>query len=174
MANLKDIVLFLSIVVASGIMLFGTGVIDSNILDNIVSNPSVTPEDKYKLTSEVTANTDGIADNSFKYKTEKASSFLSVTGNGFSLSFVGAKNVEMEYVLKNSDSQVVASGSKRLGDIGAFQSKSVSFETNNLVSGEYSVEYVAKYEKCGLIGCSDQTDSLRKTVEVPKLPLGEY
>lgn len=174
MVNTKDLVLFSSIVLASGVLVFGSGALNIPVLDDIISQPSVTPEDKYKLTTEVTANTAGIADNSFKYKTVEASRFLSVTGNGFSLNFIGVRSVEMEYVLKDGEGQVVASGSKRLGDIGAFQSKTVSFETNNLESGEYSVQYIAKYEKCGLIGCSDQTDSLSKTVSVPKLPLGEY
>lgn len=193
MASLKETAAFMSIMLGSLVLFISFGGLElagtqaSNVVCDVpgISSTSycstnVEQDSTYKITSNLVVGNAGIDDTSgFKYKTSKEDpGFLSFASRP-DLSVVGANDVTVEYIVKR-DNQVVATDKKRLGNIAVEDGpKDVTFTTPNHPEGTYKLVYIATYEQCSLLGsivgdCEDQRDKVSKTVNVPKLPLGEY
>lgn len=189
MVDLRDFALFLVIAAGGLAVVVGAGAVPlqgsttGNVLCSVPGvsgleycSGEVTPSTQYKLTTNLVVNSAG-EDGQFKYKTVKDDAYLSF-GSTPDLSVVGANDVVVDYTLLD-DGVVIASDRKRLGNIEAPGTKDVTFTSDSLRSGEYNVRYVIRSEYCGVVGsiigdCSSQKHLVDKTVEIPKLPLGEY
>lgn len=198
MVNVRDVILF-TVIALGGLGVFiGVGGLElagTNTANIACSIPGVSSlsycssqvdnSTRYKLTSELTVSSAGVDQSSgFRYKTSKDTGFSLSFASAPDFSVVGANDVRVDYVLRDENNRVVGSDRKRLGDIeaaavGGEGTKDVTFSTDSLPSGEYTVEYVVTYEFCSVVSsiigdCEAETDDVSKTVSVPKLPLGEY
>lgn len=186
MVNLKDGVLTLSIIVAMSLFVFGTGAValpgtgSSNYICSIPvasdfagsCGTGIGP--KYDVsTSIVVQATDVNAklnEGSFQYETEKTCAYcLSVIGFDRDLAFGGANDVELNFQMVNSDDQLVADGSKYIGELGVMQTETVEFDVDNRPTGDYTVKYELVYTPdFGVSEGVEQVKTLEKNIRVPK------
>lgn len=184
MVSGKDAALFTGILLLAFAGVFSTGIIDiqgSQSTNIVCSIPFVSSgydacstdvAQKYDVTTEIrvqaTEQTAFLSESSFDYTTSKSGAFssLSILGPSSELAFGGAKNVEVNFNLINSDGEIVADGNKYVGEIGILQSEKVLFNVRNQPQGTYNAEYELVYDPG--FGGATQTENLEKQIRVPK------
>lgn len=188
MANMKDIVLFASILIGSGLVIVsfagvslpGTGsnnyVCSIPILQDLSLCQKISPEDKYNLKVEAKVSRLNIH---YRYKTteEQGAVFSSL---GDLLAFPAeTRNTKVQWVLRNNKGLVVASETQRFGTISGGEYKKTVFEVGNLDDGTYTLEATLTGQECGpleaIIGCPLKVEKhFEHEIKIPRLPLGEY
>lgn len=169
MVNAKDGIAVLgSLLLLAGVSM-AAGIPGTINIDNPFSSEDPLQK-KYDLTTSITVQaTDtkaNLKEQSFDYETVESCNFcLNMIGPNSSLAFGGVNDARVDFQLVREDT-VVADGSQWLGEIGAFQSRTVSFDADNLPSGDYTVVYRLQYQP-DLFG-AEQTEKLEKTVRVPQ------
>lgn len=190
-STVGDAAIFTGILLVAGVVLVGSGAVSlpgtqaTNFLCSIPLSGSldqcsndVQPGNGYKLTTEIEVSRNDItrepAQGAFRYKTsEDPGIALSMPSSSLNFFLPSVENAVVDYTIKDDDGVVIGSGRKHVGELGSFESQKLTFESI-VESGTFTVEYVYSYERCQYGGCYDRQDNLRKNVEVPKLPLGEY
>jgi len=182
MVSTKDAALFSGILFLAFAGIFSTGIIQIQgtqatnfvcsipVLSNSYDECDTSVAQRYDVTTEISVaaldQTAFLSEQSFDYQTTKSGFSLSILGPNQNLAFGGAKNVEVNFNLKNSDGQIVADGNKYVGEIGILQQEKVFFNVKNQPQGVYTAEYELVYDPG--FGGATQTETLEKQIRVPK------
>lgn len=190
--NGKDLAIFIVVTFIAGTILVAGGAVDLlgsqtvNGIDFIpgVGTTSPSEDAKYKMTScveysgEVESlpdpNNQQIVEDSVKVKTVVDKDLLSIASLS-QLSLSGTKDVEITYILRDSSNRVVATDAKLAGEVGSGETVERCFETGNLESGSYQLEFHSSGTGFGVFGETGvKQDQVVKQVDVPNNPLGQF
>lgn len=127
--------------------------------------------DEYKVTVKTSISRDKIE--KVEYKTENTDqNIYSFTGG--SLAFpTETKNAKLNYIVRNENGDIVATGTERMGTVAGNEEKTDLFSFN-LKKGSYTVEISYTGTQCGLLTCNEISETEELVFNVPNLPLNNY
>lgn len=127
--------------------------------------------DNYKISLKTSIDRDSI--NRVEYKTENSD------GNIFSftnpeLAFpTETRDAKLNYIVRNENGEIVATGTERMGTITGNEEKTNVFSFKEQ-TGDYTVEISYTGTQCGLLTCNEISKTEETGFTVPNLPLGQY
>jgi len=174
MANFKDTVLTISIIVAMSLFVFGTGAVDfpgtTNLpsIGDVVGDSGEDPRYKVSTTIDVGTSFEDISlkESSFEYDTTRCIVCTLSFADNPNLAFGGVNDAEMQLEVYDMSDRKMVDTKKYLGEVGSLQRETVKFSFSNVPKGDYRLVYTLSADAD--ISGENIEKSLTKNIRVPE------